>query len=187
MIPKATGFVCHLTEESKIHELWPQLINDEGRNRIILDDIVSVINEGRFPVVLTERREHLALLESMLKDKLDYLAVLHGGIQVKRRKAIIEELRNIPDNQRKALLATGSYIGEGFDEPRLDTLFVTMPVSFKGRIIQYVGRLHREHAGKNEIRVYDYVDASVSILSAMYKKRLKVYRSLGYSIRETGG
>jgi superfamily II DNA or RNA helicase len=182
LIPRPTVFVYEWTDSSKIHELWPKLINDTRRNEVIINDIQQALEERRFPIILTKRREHLTLLESMLKGKTDYLTVLHGGIKTKNRKEILEELKRYPDGCRKVILATGSYIGEGFDDPRLDTLFLTMPFSFKGKLVQYAGRLHRYHKNKKEVRIYDYVDDNVSILAAMYRKRLKVYRSLGYAI-----
>lgn len=167
---------------SKIQELWPKLTTDDERNKQILKDVENALDAGRFPLVLTERREHLATLEAMLKDKTDHLAVLYGGLRQKRRREVFEELKKFPDNCRKAILATGSYIGEGFDEPRLDTLFMTMPASFKGKIVQYTGRLHRRHAAKHEVQVYDYLDSRVSVLVGMHKKRLKAYKMLGYTV-----
>ncbi|MCK5591281.1 MAG: hypothetical protein KAI72_04930, partial [Candidatus Pacebacteria bacterium] len=131
------------------------------------------------------RRGHLESLAEILQDKIEHLAVLHGGLKAKRRREILDEFKSDSNGQQKALLATGSYIGEGFDDPRLDTLFLTMPISFKGKIVQYAGRLHREHQGKKEIRIYDYVDSNVSVLDRMYSKRLKTYKMLGYTVEES--
>ena len=105
----------------------------------------------------------------------------------KRRNAIAEELASIPDGTPRVLLATGSYIGEGFDDSRLDTLFLTMPISWRGTLQQYVGRLHRIHDGKKIVRVFDYVDAQVPMLARMYEKRIKAYRAIGYEIEPIAG
>lgn len=96
------------------------------------------------------------------------------------RKEMIAKLTNVPDDEGRLILATGPYIGEGFDDPRLDTLFLVMPFSFKGKIVQYAGRLHRNYKGKTEVRIYDYVDNSMPVLQRMYKRRLKTYKALGY-------
>jgi superfamily II DNA or RNA helicase len=185
IIPRKTEIEYAWTSDSKIYDLWVVLIKDEQRNAMIAEDVLKVIDEGRFPLILTERKEHLEILAKMLAGKIENLAVLHGGIKVKRRKEVLKALQAASDSTAKAILATGSYIGEGFDEPRLDTLFITMPVSFKGKIVQYVGRLQRKYAGKHSGRVYDYVDQKVTVLSAMYKKRLKTYSNLGFEVSGT--
>ena len=110
--------------------------------------------------------------------------ILYGGIKTKKRKEMLKELSQCSDDKRKAILATGTYIGEGFDKPMLDTLFITMPISFKGRIVQYAGRLHRKYKDKSDVRIYDYVDREVPVLLRMYEKRLKAYRFMGYKIRD---
>lgn len=179
---RRTAFAAEWNDNSKIYELWPKLTADEQRNALILKDIEKVLAAGRFPLILTERREHLSVFEALLKNKTDHLAVLYGGMRQKKRSEIFEELKRFPDNCRKAILATGSYIGEGFDEPRLDTLFLTMPASFKGRIVQYAGRLHRKCADKTNVVIYDYVDSGVSVLANMHRKRLKTYKMLGYTV-----
>jgi superfamily II DNA or RNA helicase len=98
----------------------------------------------------------------------------------------MKKIRSIPDGEERLILATGRYIGEGFDDARLDTLFLTMPISWRGTLQQYVGRLHRMHGNKKVIKVYDYVDAEVPMLARMYKKRLQGYKTLGYAISEIG-
>ncbi|NQS90553.1 DEAD/DEAH box helicase family protein [Patescibacteria group bacterium] len=183
MIPRLTRFVCEWSGESNIYDLWPKLINDKKRNELIVNDVVKAVQEGRFPIVLTERRKHLKVLGEMLQEKIEYLAVLYGGLGATERREILKKLRNCPDGKKKAILATGSYIGEGFDEPRLDTLFITMPISFKGKVVQYAGRLHRSYRGKEEIHIYDYVDEKVPVLLRMYRKRTKTYRTIGYEIQ----
>jgi len=187
VIQRLTEFQTKWSDDSLISELWRELVGDERRNARIINDVLKVLTEGRFPLILTERKEHLLKLEEMLKGKVDSLFTLYGGLKQKRRKEIMEELKNCPDHSRKVILATGAYIGEGFDEPRLDTLFLTMPASFRGKIIQYVGRLHRFHKDKSDICIYDYVDEDVPVLSKMYRKRLKTYKMLGYEIEEKLG
>jgi len=179
VIPRMSEFTCEWNEESNIYDIWPKLIDDEKRNQMIVDDVVKAVQDGRFPIILTERRAHLNILAKMLKDKIEHLLILFGGVKPKRRKEILKELSRVSD-KKKAILATGTYIGEGFDNPQLDTLFITMPVSFKGRIIQYAGRLHRLHKGKTDVRIYDYVDMHVPVLWRMYEKRLKTYKGMGY-------
>ena len=182
VIPRATTFAYPWTEGSKIVDLSSRMIENNDRNQLIIDDITSVLDEGRFPLILTERREHLEKLAQLLQDKVGFLALLHGGIKQKQRRETFEQIKECPDNCRKAILATGSYIGEGFDEPRLDTLFLTMPSSFKGKIVQYAGRLHRYHKDKHDIRIYDYVDNGVPVLGRMFQRRLKTYKMLSYEV-----
>jgi len=183
VMPRITLFDCEWNERSNIYELWPKLVKDVKRNEMIANDVKKTIAEGRFPLILTERKEHLAVLEEMLKAHIENLCVLYGGIGIKERRKIFDKL-NSSDDAPKALLATGAYIGEGFDDSRLDTLFIAMPIAFKGKVIQYAGRLHRKHHTKTDIRIYDYVDRKVSVLVAMYKKRLKAYKTMGYEIKE---
>jgi len=183
IIERQTGFTYPWTEGSKIVELSNRMVESDVRNKLIADDVVNAINEGRFPLILTERRKHLEKLAQLLQDKIKSLAILHGGIKQKDRRVIFEQIRECPDDCPKAILATGSYIGEGFDEPRLDTLFLTMPSSFRGRIVQYAGRLHRYHKDKSDVRIYDYVDKDVPVLGRMFQRRLKTYKALGYEIK----
>lgn len=182
VVQRFTPFVCEWTDKSNIYELWPKLIADAGRNEMIVSDVKKAVCEGRFPLILTERKEHLALLEGLLNPHIENLSVLYGGIGLKERRKMFDKLN--ASDAPKAILATGAYIGEGFDEPRLDTLFIAMPIAFKGKVIQYAGRLHRKHHAKTDIRIYDYVDQGVSVLAAMYKKRLKAYKIMGYEVKE---
>jgi len=102
----------------------------------------------------------------------------------KQRNSVEEQLKNIDKDEERIILATGRYIGEGFDDPRLDTLFLALPISWKGTIQQYAGRLHRQYDGKKEVRIYDYLDESVPMLTRMYKRRLSGYKAIGYEITE---
>src|SRR5262249_31630887 len=139
----------------QFHQLNSELAADEARNRLICEDIVQAVREGRSPIVLTERNEHLDRLSEAMSPLICNLIVLRGGMQRKVFQAVAARLLSIPDDEERVLLATGRYIGEGFDDARLDTLFLTMPVSWRGTVAQYVGRLHRLHDRKREVRVYD--------------------------------
>ena len=140
------------------------------------------MDEGRSPLVLTERNEHLNILARQLSTGVPHLVVLRGGMGKKEINALSARLAAIPEHEPRILLATGRYIGEGFDDPRLDTLFLTLPVSWHGTIAQYVGRLHRLHHGKREVRVYDYADLNVSMLARMFDRRCRGYEAVGYRI-----
>lgn len=184
VIPRITEFNMGWSEKSNIHELWPELLNDAERNRMIVRDIAECLGEGRFPLILTERRAHLEILRGELAGKIGCLVVLHGGIKGEKREELIKELSQAQAGAGKAILATGSYIGEGFDNPELDTLFITMPVSFKGKVVQYAGRLHRNYRGKKDVRIYDYADEKIQVLSNMRRKRFRTYKAMGYEIGE---
>jgi len=158
------------------------LQKDDARNRMICADVVSAMNEGRSPLVLTERTEHLQVLAERLSPDVRHLVLLRGGQSRKELESTLAHLAELPPTVGRVILATGKYIGEGFDDPRLDTLFLALPVSWRGTIAQYVGRLHRLHEGKREVRVYDYADLNVPMLSRMFDKRCRGYESLGYTI-----
>jgi len=155
---------------------------DERRNALILADVQQALKEGRTPVLLTERKEHLDILADRLRSNVKHLIVLSGRLSAKERRETMERLAAIPDGEVRLIAATGRYLGEGFDDPRLDTLILAMPFSWKGTIVQYAGRLHREHPGKYEVRVYDYIDANVPKLLRMHKKRLRGFRDIGYTM-----
>ncbi|MBI4681273.1 MAG: DEAD/DEAH box helicase family protein, partial [Nitrospirae bacterium] len=180
LMTRATDFLCSWSDKDNIHNLWPSLITDEKRNQMIFNDVIEALEEKRSPIVLTERKEHLEILKKKLEKFVKHIIVLHGGMKAGIRKEMIAKLAEIPDTEERLILATGQYIGEGFDDPRLDTLFLVMPFSFKGKIIQYAGRLHRLHPKKTEIRIYDYVDVNIPVLLRMYKKRFNTYKALGY-------
>lgn len=163
-----------------IQRVYQLLSSDHRRNDAILDDIIGALEEGRSPIVLTERKDHLDFLADRLRGFTRHLVVLKGGSSAKRRQETLAGLAAIPATEERIVLATGRYVGEGFDDARLDTLFLTMPVSWRGTLIQYAGRLHRSHPGKAEVRIYDYVDDRVPVLARMYERRLAGYRSIGY-------
>ena len=161
--------------------LYAALAADTTRNDLIFDDVLQALEEGRSPIVLTERRDHLDHLYDRFAKFVKTIAVLRGGMSAVDRRAADAALR-IPDTEERLVLATGRYIGEGFDDARLDTLFLTMPIAWKGTLAQYVGRLHRQHVGKSEVRVFDYVDGEVPVLARMAVKRRTGFRALGYAL-----
>jgi len=167
---------------SAIHKIYQALIKDDKRNNLIMNDVFQAISEGRFPVILTERKEHLEMLKNALEIKIQNLIVMKGGMGKGQRQDAQTALRTLPEDAEKAILATGKYLGEGFDDPRLDTLFLTLPISWKGTIAQYAGRLHRVHDMKKKVIIYDYADLDVPMLCRMHEKRLSGYRAIGYDI-----
>jgi superfamily II DNA or RNA helicase len=180
LIVRETGFQLSNPETSGIQEVYAQLATDTARNDLILNDVIQSVEDGRSPIVLTERRDHLEFLAERLQGFARHLIVLRGGMRATERREVASTLASIPNGEERVLLATGRFLGEGFDDPRLDTLFLAMPVSWKGTLVQYAGRLHRGHQGKTEVQVYDYVDGLVPVLARMFKKRLRGYRSMGY-------
>ncbi len=162
--------------------VYAALGQNEDRNALIFDDVLQALEVGRSPVVLTERRDHLELLQARFKGFVRNLVVLRGGMTSAERREADTTMR-AAEGEERLILATGRYLGEGFDDPRLDTLFLTMPISWKGTLTQYVGRLHRDYHNKKEVIVYDYVDATVPMLARMAAKRQAGYRALGYIIK----
>jgi superfamily II DNA or RNA helicase len=139
------------------------------------------LEERRSPILLTERNDHLDFFAERLRGFARHLVILRGGMSAKERREITNRLAAIPDTEERLLLATGRYIGEGFDDARLDTLFLALPVSWKGTLMQYTGRLHRLHPAKKEVRIYDYVDRAAPMLLRMFEKRPLGYRAIGYA------
>jgi superfamily II DNA or RNA helicase len=187
VIVRKTGFKIDKDvdlEDLPIHKLYAALTNDENRNNLIIDDVISTVDRKRSPILLTERKEHLALLGARLSHFIRNLIVLKGGTGEKKRKHIAEMMDSIPDDEERLILATGRYVGEGFDDARLDTLFLALPVSWRGILSQYAGRLHRLHGMKKEVVIYDYVDLEVPVLAKMYRRRLAGYKAIGYEIKE---
>jgi superfamily II DNA or RNA helicase len=179
-----TDFCCENTVSSTtaIHEVFQKLWQDEARNKRIIQDVLRAVSEKRHILVLSERTEHLEVMRVALINHVPNLYVLKGGLGKKQVKAIMNDLQSIEPDAPVVILATGRYLGEGFDLPSLDTLFMTFPVSWKGTIAQYTGRLHREFAGKTEVVIYDYADMQMPVLARMHVKRLKGYLALGYSV-----
>lgn len=170
-----------LEKEHTTNELYDYLYINPIRNMQIVMDVKNCLDEKRYPIILTERKEHIDLLE---KELSSYVKVykLHGGLKKKEREGIMEELQNLPEDEARVIIATSKYVGEGFDYPILDTLFLTLPISWSGRVKQYAGRLHRDYHEKKEVRIYDYLDSDIDTAVKMYGKRCKGYRSMGYEI-----
>jgi superfamily II DNA or RNA helicase len=183
VIPRITDFRMRgEATDITIQDVYAALVADSARDELIMQDLICAVRQGRSPLVLTGRTEHLAHFESKLSGVVSNVFVLKGGMGRKQRKAISEALANVPDTEQRVILATGSYIGEGFDDARLDTLFLVMPISWKGTLQQYVGRLHRLHDSKRVVEVYDYVDSNVLMLARMYERRLRGYADMGYKV-----
>ena len=173
---------AHADVRIQFHDLCDELIADDARNSLICDDVIQVVRDGRSPIVLTERNAHLDRLGAVIAPAVHHLVILRGGISQKKLDAAAERLASIPIDEERVLLATGRYAGEGFDDARLDTLFLTLPVSWRGTIAQYAGRLHRLNDRKREVRVYDYADLDVPVLSRMFDRRCRGYEAIGYTI-----
>ena len=139
----------------------------------------------RSPLLLTERTEHVEYLAGRLEKFARNVIAMRGGLGKRQRAEIAERIAAIPEGEERVLIATGRYIGEGFDDARLDTLFLAMPISWKGTLQQYAGRLHRLYDRKKTVMVYDYIDSNVPVLMRMYQKRLKGYRAMGYSVKSS--
>ncbi len=184
VLVRESGTVLTGSQELGIQQIYAALAQDENRNQLILDDITQALRAGRWPIVLTERRDHLELLSMRLRAATENVLVLQGGMRVKARRTVMEKLASVPDTEPRVLLATGRYVGEGFDDSRLDTLFLTLPISWRGTLVQYVGRLHRQHGSKTSVQVYDYADSGIPVLAKMLRRRLQGYRAMGYGLVE---
>lgn len=170
-------------EKISINVIYSALAANKERNELIFADVMKCLEAKRSPLLLTERREHLLYLANQFRPFAKHVIVLHGGMSTSERKEALELLAMIPEEEERLLLSTGRYLGEGFDDARLDTLFLSMPISWKGTLAQYAGRLHRSHHAKKEVLIYDYVDQAIPMLAKMSEKRLLGYKSLGYEVR----
>lgn len=168
--------------DQPIQEIYTLLANDNVRNQMIVEDVTAAVRAHRFPVLLTERREHLEALATLLNEKVEHVFVMKGGMGKKQRKQLADQIDGVPTDQSRVILATGRYLGEGFDDKRLDTLFLTLPISWRGTLTQYAGRLHRLNAAKKEVIIYDYVDFEVPVLAKMHARRKTGYKALGYEV-----
>ena len=164
-------------QRPRISDVYRWLTEDDKRTQQIVDDVIDKIADEKQPLVLTERREHAELINRLLIQRGIDSVILRGAMRAKERKAATEQL---PAAQ--VVVATGKYVGEGFDLPRLDTLFLAMPIAWKGSLAQYAGRIHREVEGKKQVTIFDYVDVSLPMLQRMFSKREKGYKAMGYQI-----
>jgi len=172
-------------DEWLITEVYQHICESNYRNELIVSDVIDAINAGRNPLVLTERTSHIEHLVKLMEGKDFQAIVLSGALKTSERKESLRRIKELSNKDRFVIVATGKLIGEGFDEARLDTLFMAMPIAWKGSIAQYAGRLHRSFDGKEEVLIYDYVDVHIPVLERMYHKRLTAYRSVGYCIKSS--
>lgn len=189
VIVRETSFTIQEGEaqQTPLHQIWEHLVHDTTRLSLIARDVAEALEEGRFPLILSDRRDHLELLLAEINTCVgadgETGFLLTSDLGKKKRQKIISEVIEMRRLGRHPyLLSTGSLIGEGFDLPGLCTLFLAMPLSFKGRLVQYAGRLHRESLGKTEVRIYDYVDVALGLGVTMFRKRVTAYRKMGYRI-----
>lgn len=185
LIPRFTSYNSILEDRLSIATLYKYLSEDEIRNNLIVEDICKAVNTGRTPIILTNRTAHVSVLAEKLKATIKNVISLTGAGTTREKREAMQRLQTIPDSEQLVIVATGKYIGEGFDYPRLDTLFLALPISWKGLLTQYAGRLHREYEGKKDVHIYDYIDIHEPICDSMYRKRLKGYAAIGYKTINT--
>ena len=185
LIPRFTSYNSILEDRLSIATLYKYLSEDEIRNNLIVEDICKAVNTGRTPIILTNRTAHVSVLAEKLKATIKNVISLTGAGTTREKREAMQRLQTIPDSEQLVIVVTGKYVGEGFDYPRLDTLFLALPISWKGLLTQYAGRLHREYEGKKDVRIYDYIDIHEPICDSMYRKRLKGYAAIGYKTINT--
>lgn len=176
------------TDESRndINEAYSLISSSRARNDMILEDTSACVKKGRTPVILTRYKEQAKYLYDHLQMDADHVLILYGDNSNKENSHVRQQLKEISRNQSLILVATGQKIGEGFDYPRLDTLMLAAPVSFSGRLEQYLGRLNRDYEGKSEVIVYDYIDSHIRTFDNMYAKRLRTYKRTGFQLIANG-
>ena len=183
LVPRFTSFRKSYELGTMISQIYSDLAQSEVRNGVIISDVLRSVETGRTPIILTERKEHANTLRELLTGKCKNVIVLTGAASAKEKRKAIQELNAIPAEEPLIVIATGKYVGEGFDYPRLDTLFLALPIAWKGKVAQYAGRLHRSYPGKKEVLIYDYADIHIPVLERMYQKRLKSYATIGYQVK----
>ncbi|MFA1819379.1 DEAD/DEAH box helicase family protein [Virgibacillus oceani] len=183
LVSRKTSFKSKLNDKTKnVQNVYTELATDSKRNEMIFNDVLKELDNGSSPIILTERIDHVHELERMFENFAKNIIVLTGELKKKERKVRLQRLKDIPDEEERLIIATGKYIGEGFDNAVLDTLFLAMPISWKGTLQQYVGRLHRMHENKEIVKVYDYIDHQEEIFGNMFENRKKGYKALGYMV-----
>lgn len=188
VIPRNTDFQYRTPIDlvkPSIQESYGLMICDEERNDMIFNDVLMAIEKGCTPLLLTERTAHVDYFEERLRGFVKNIIVFRGGMGKRQRQALEEQINSIQDHEERLIISTGRYIGEGFDDARLDCLFLAMPISWKGTLQQYAGRLHRLHTNKRKVQIFDYVDSRVPMLFRMYRKRLSGYKNMGYEIQDS--
>lgn len=182
VLPRSRVTRIDLPTDASIQDVFRHLAHDHDRTVAIAAEVKRAYGQGRKVLMLTERTEHLDAIMAALVDQVPTPFMLHGRLSKKQRAAIIAELDALPSDAPRILLATGKLVGEGFDHPPLDTLVLAMPVSWKGTLQQYAGRLHREHASKTDVRIIDFIDTGHPALLRMWDKRQRGYRAMGYRV-----
>ena len=185
LVPRFTPFRLVSGEHLSFTKVVQQLAEDEYSNLFVVKDVIEALKEGRSPIILTSRTAHVEILASLIKPHCQNVITLVGSESIREKRQKMECLQSIPTSEPLVIVATGKYVGEGFDYARLDTLFLVLPVAWKGIVAQYAGRLHREFEGKHDVQIYDYIDIRVPVCESMYRKRLKGYASIGYRIRNS--
>ncbi len=181
LVPRfTTTLIADLEDKPNFAKIYRDLACDERRNDLIVRDVVQAVESGRNPLVLSELTDHVSELGRLLSERLDNVIPITGKKSIVEKRDAQDRIQALKENESFVIVATGKYIGEGFDFSRLDTLFLALPISWEGRVAQYTGRLHRLHEGKTKVEVYDYVDVRIPVLDRMYRKRLKAYKSGGY-------
>ena len=187
LVNRDTPFVFPDSENAFIQDVFRSLVQNEERNEQIARDVCDLLNKGRRCLILSQWKEHCDHLTTKLIEKGKSPIVLVGTIGKKERASLLEKIQNSSPDQELLIIATGQYVGEGFDCPQIDTLVMTFPTSFKGQLIQYVGRAMRDYPDKTSVLVYDYVDSQVPVLKKMHARRLKTYKSLKFQWSDTEG
>ncbi len=186
LIPRFTSYRSITDDKQSFPALQKSLAADEVRNSLIVDDICKAVESGRTPIVLTGIKQHVDLLTEKIKSYVKSVIQLTGADTAKEKREALQRLKEFPADEPLVIVATGQYVGEGFDYPRLDTLFLALPISWKGRLEQYAGRLHRENDGKKDVRIYDYIDIHEPVCDNMYHNRLRAYAAIGYQTVQLG-
>ena len=184
VVPRPRFTRIEVPADAGIQDLFRHLATDQDRTQAIAAEVRDAFEQGRKVLVLTERTDHLDAIQAALDGLATLPFVLHGRMSRKQRSALVASLDALPPDAPRILLSTGRLVGEGFDHPPLDTLVLAMPVSWKGTLQQYAGRLHREQAGKTDVRIIDFVDTGHPALLRMWDKRQRGYRAMGYRVGE---
>jgi superfamily II DNA or RNA helicase len=185
LVVRETSFVYPPDGDSPIQEIFRGLVHDVARNDLIEKDVCQALDRGRRCLILSQWKEHCEALADSLVRKGRSPFVLSGTVGKKKRSAILNSIQETGPDKELLIIATGQYLGEGFDCPQVDTLFLAFPISFKGKLVQYVGRALRSHEGKKSVIVHDYADNEVPILRKMHARRLRTYKLLRF-VSENG-
>ena len=184
VVPRIRSTRIDLPADAGIQDVFRQVAADAQRTAAIATEVIDALCLGRKILVLTERTDHLDAIEQALTNRVETVFTLHGRMSKKQRNLVISELDAMSADVPRVLLATGKLVGEGFDHPPLDTLILAMPISWKGTLQQYAGRLHREHVTKADVRIIDFVDTGHPGLLRMWDRRQQGYRAMGYAMRD---